>query len=69
VTFTPRQRQIARLVAHGYADKDVAARLGISVGTVRTHLYRMYDSYHLRGRVDLIRLWIRTPGAGRRTSR
>lgn len=63
--LTMRQRQIARLAVRGCTDKEIAARLGISQATVRTHLRRMYRENRLRSRSDLIRVWTRTPGAGR----
>lgn len=65
VKLTPRQRQIARLVVFGCSDKEIALRLGMSYGTVRTHLHRAYVNNGLRGRADLIRAWTREPGAGR----
>lgn len=39
--LTERESDVARLVAAGYTDKDVARTLGIGVPTVRTHLRRV----------------------------
>ncbi len=36
--LTPREREVAGLVAHGLTDKAIAARLGISPATVARHL-------------------------------
>lgn len=36
--LTPRERQVCDLVARGLADKQIASTLGISFGTVRTHV-------------------------------
>ncbi len=38
--LTPRERQVCELVAQGLADKQIASTLGISFGTVRTHVGR-----------------------------
>jgi DNA-binding NarL/FixJ family response regulator len=40
-TPSPREREIALLLVDRYSDKDIAQRLGIGVGTARTHLDRM----------------------------
>lgn len=36
--LTERELEVARLKACGLADKEVAKELGISYGTVRTHI-------------------------------
>lgn len=41
-SLTPRERQIAALVAEGLADKEIASRLGIRVPTLRTHLAKAF---------------------------
>ena len=40
--LTPRETQIARLVAQGLGNKEVAAALSISEWTVSTHLRRIF---------------------------
>jgi non-specific serine/threonine protein kinase len=34
-----RERQIAALIAHGARNKDIAAKLGISLATVKDHIH------------------------------
>ena len=41
--LTPRQRDLLRLLAAGHTNTQIARRLGISEGTVRTHLENIYD--------------------------
>jgi DNA-binding CsgD family transcriptional regulator len=52
-SLTPRQREILSLVADGASDKQIAARLGISYRTVRTHLERLSARYGTHGRTAL----------------
>jgi len=40
--LTPRERNIVDLVLQGYPNAKIAAKLGISTGTVRNHRYRLY---------------------------
>src|SRR5215472_2134665 len=40
--LTPRQNDLLRLVAAGHTNTQIARRLGISEGTVRTHLENIY---------------------------
>lgn len=39
--LTPRQQEIAELVAEGLTDKEIAKALGIAYGTVKNTLSRM----------------------------
>src|SRR5262249_350257 len=41
-SVTPTEREVARLVCAGLANKDIAARLFVSPRTVQTHLTRIY---------------------------
>lgn len=52
--LSPREQQIARMVAQGYPNKTIAAKLGISSWTVSTHLRRMFAKYDVRSRAALV---------------
>jgi len=51
--LTPAEEQIADLVAAGQTNREVAARLFISVRTVETHLASIYRKLGLRSRSEL----------------
>jgi len=52
-TLTPRELEIARLVASGLSDKEVAARLFISHRTVENRLHTVYEKLGLERRAEL----------------
>ncbi|MBW8482126.1 helix-turn-helix transcriptional regulator [Actinomadura parmotrematis] len=54
--LTAQQQQIARLVASGATNREIAARLVISPRTVDHHLRNIFSRLGLRSRVDLARL-------------
>ncbi|MFD7877561.1 ATP-binding protein [Streptomyces sp. NPDC059766] len=55
------ERQVAALVMEGATNREIAARLYISVKTVEATLTRVYRKLGIRSRVDIVRL-----AAGRR---
>lgn len=61
LSLTSREREIAQLVADGLSDKEIAANLSMSLGTVRTHLHRAYARNGLAGRVSLVVAWLASP--------
>ena len=52
--LTRRQLEITRLVASGCSNKEIANRLEITEGTVKSHLHTLYERFEVRGRVELI---------------
>ncbi len=48
-----REVEIAVLIARGLTDKEIAAELCISAGTVRTHVYNLYRKVGAGNRVEL----------------
>ncbi len=59
---SPRQSEILDLIAAGFADKEIAGRLGLSYGTVRTHLDRFFTASGVRDRAAAAVLWVRIKG-------
>jgi DNA-binding CsgD family transcriptional regulator len=52
--LTPRQKDLLRLVAAGHTNTQIARRLGISEGTVRTHLENIYARLHVSSRTAAV---------------
>ncbi|WP_240770247.1 response regulator transcription factor [Nocardioides sp. GY 10127] len=53
--LTEREREVMRLIARGYAYKEVAAELFISVKTVETHMSSVLRKLQLSSRHELTR--------------
>jgi DNA-binding NarL/FixJ family response regulator len=53
--LTPREQEVLRLIARGYAYKQVARRLQISVKTVETHVSAVLRKLQLSSRYELTR--------------
>jgi DNA-binding NarL/FixJ family response regulator len=53
-SLTEREAAVVRLVAQGYSNKEIAARLDISVKTVETHKYHAMEKLGVRGRAELV---------------
>ena len=52
--LTPRQNDLLHLLAAGRTNTQIAHRLGISEGTVRTHLENIYDKLHVSSRTAAV---------------
>jgi DNA-binding NarL/FixJ family response regulator len=53
--LTPREREVLRLLARGYAYKEIAAELFISIKTVETHASNVLRKLQLSSRHQLTR--------------
>ncbi|MCB1128398.1 MAG: response regulator transcription factor, partial [Verrucomicrobiae bacterium] len=47
--LTPRELEVLELLSQGFRYKEIAAKLGVSVPTVTTHLHRTYEKLHVSG--------------------
>ena len=54
ISFSPRESEIARMVAKGYPNKTIAAVLEISPWTVCTHLRRIFAKLHVSSRAAMV---------------
>ena len=52
-SFTDRERDILRLVAQGYDNKEIASELFLAEGTVRNQLSRLLEKLALKDRTQL----------------
>lgn len=59
--LTPREREVAELVAEGHSNLNAAARLGISEQTVGVHVRAIYRKLGVHSRVELTR-WLMRGG-------
>jgi predicted ATPase/DNA-binding NarL/FixJ family response regulator/DNA-binding XRE family transcriptional regulator len=66
--LTDRQAQVLRLLADGLSNREIAARLYVSPGTVERHLATIYRKLGLGGRVDAARYAVEN-GLARRPDR
>jgi DNA-binding NarL/FixJ family response regulator len=51
-SLSPREYEVLSLLAHGQLYKEIAAKLGIGLGTVRTHQRRIYEKLHVQSRTE-----------------
>ena len=58
-TLTKREQEILALLAKGLAYKQIAGELGISPGTVQTHLHKIYGKLHVQSRTEAVVKFIR----------
>jgi two-component system, NarL family, nitrate/nitrite response regulator NarL len=54
ITLSPREQEVARLVAKGLSNKAIAAVLDISPWTVSTHLRRIFAKLDVGSRAEMI---------------
>jgi DNA-binding CsgD family transcriptional regulator len=52
-TLSPREQEVAALACLGYTNRQMAARLGISDETIKTHLHNALVKFGLHGRSEL----------------
>jgi DNA-binding NarL/FixJ family response regulator len=68
-SLSPREQEVAALTCLGYTNHQIAARLGISETTIKTHLRNLLTKFHLHGKAELrmalqdwdFRTWDRLP--------
>ena len=52
-SLSPREQDVSALACLGYTNRQMAARLGISEETVKTHLHNAMVKFRLHGKADL----------------
>jgi DNA-binding NarL/FixJ family response regulator len=51
-TLTAREHEVLVALSQGEQYKEIAARLDISINTVRRHVMAIYDKLHVSSRLD-----------------
>jgi len=64
-TLTTAEQRVADLVASGLSNKDIAARLFVSVRTIDSQLTAVYRKLGVRSRIELTRQLTRPRNAGK----
>jgi len=52
--LTPQELAVTRLVIIGHSNKQIAAELGVALGTVKAHLNHVYGKLEVENRVELL---------------
>jgi DNA-binding NarL/FixJ family response regulator len=52
--LSEREKEILNLLAGGFRYKDIADKLFISVSTVRSHVFNMYEKLHVHNRTEAL---------------
>jgi len=53
-SLTPREKEVLRLMAEGISSREIAARLGISYTTVRTHIRSLGSKLGVHSKLEAI---------------
>jgi DNA-binding NarL/FixJ family response regulator len=63
--LTPRERQVLVCLAQALAYKQIAARLGMSLNTARTHLSSIYRKLNAHSRTEVVVKYLRSQSSNR----
>ena len=55
--LTPREQQVATLVAAGYTNRQIAVALSITLGTTKDHMHAILSKTGFESRSQLIAAW------------
>lgn len=58
ITLTPREREIVLLLRQGLRNKQIALEMGITEGTVKIYLFRLFHKLDVRNRFELAKCGI-----------
>jgi DNA-binding NarL/FixJ family response regulator len=53
LALTARRQEVAMLAAHGLSNREIAQKLGVTEGTVKTHLHAIYEKLDVHSRTEL----------------
>lgn len=52
--LSARENEVLALLAEGLLYKEISERLGITVGTIKQHIHRIYDKMHVQNRTEAV---------------
>ncbi len=52
--ISPRELEVAKLICRGFVNGDVAKRLNVKPGTVKTHLRSIFAKTHAKNRIIML---------------
>ena len=61
--LTPREYQVAMLVARGLSNRDIARELGLTTGTVKLHMHQVIHKLGVKRRSEAILTILREAAA------
>ncbi len=53
VALTAREKAVVGLIARGLRNRDIASELGLTEGTVKVYLHRIYEKLRVNSRTEL----------------
>ena len=57
--LTPREKEILDLLSKGLLYKEIAQQLGITIGTVKQHIHKIYDKLQVNNKTEAINLYLK----------
>ena len=51
---TAREKEILVLLSQGLLYKEISSKLGISINTIKSHCYNVYQKLHVTNKVEAI---------------
>jgi DNA-binding CsgD family transcriptional regulator len=57
--LTPGERDFLDQLSNGYAYKEIAERLNISIDTVRSYVRTVYEKLHVHSRTEAVVKYLR----------
>jgi DNA-binding NarL/FixJ family response regulator len=61
--LSPREQQVLELLAEGFAYKQIAANLELSISSIRTYIRSMYEKLHVNSRTEAVVKYLKATGS------
>ena len=58
--LSPREQEVWHLLAQGKSNQEIALHLGVTVGTVKAYIHRLYRKLRVSNRVEAALRWTAT---------